>query len=72
MIMLPDTTIIFQASGITRNVFSNMVFCYSAKVTSGSIILLPKEESVSIHWGTSSILEANLDGYRKLLQISQV
>ena len=72
MMMLSGTTIIFQASGITRNVFFSMIYCYSAKVTSGSIILLPKEESVSIHWGTSSILKANLDGYRKLLQISQV
>ena len=49
-----------------------MIYCYQKKVELGSIILLPKDESVTIEWGTSSILQANLIAYRRLLEINQV
>ena len=58
---------------ISINKFSNHIInCYSSEVRLGSIILLPKDESVEIVWGASSILKANLIGYRRLLEVNQV
>ena len=36
------------------------------------MFLIPKEESVDVTWGTVSILDANLLGYRKLLEATKV
>merc|ERR1719167_1085671 len=71
----PDNHHVFHldktATDKTRKTFSNIINCYSTKVSSGNIILLPKEVSVAIQWGTSSILKANLIGYRSLLKMNQ-
>jgi len=61
-----------KASDKTRKVFSSIIHCYSNEIRSGSISLVSREESVSIEWGTSSILQANMLVYRKLLEINQV
>ena len=61
-----------QASNQTRRVFSQVIECYSEKATTGKIVLIPQNESISIEWGTKSILEANLINYRKLLTFNQV
>jgi len=71
----PDNHHVFhldkKATNKMRKTFSNIINCYSTKVSSGNIILLSKEESVAIQWGTSSILKANLVGYRSLLKMNQ-
>ena len=61
-----------KATEHTRRVYSNLITCYSSKLTTGKIDFVPKEESIPITWGTSSILQANLMGYRKLLALNQV
>ena len=61
-----------QASEQTRNIFSSIISCYSTKTTTGKMVLLSKEESVPIRWGSDSILTANLYAYQKLLEINQV
>ena len=62
----------FKVSNETRKVFSQVIGCYSEKTTTGKIVLIPQNESISIEWGTKSILEANLINYRKLLTFNQV
>ena len=63
---------VFKADEHTRMVFSKLISCYKTKVTTGNIFLIPKEESIAIVWGSPSILQANLKGYRKLLNLNQV
>ena len=52
--------------------YSNLINCYSKKITAGAMFLIPKEESVDVTWGTVSILDANLLGYRRLLESTKV
>ena len=61
-----------QVSNVTRNVFCQVIGCYSEKATTGKIVLIPHNESVPIEWGTKSILEANLINNKKLLTFNQV
>ena len=61
-----------KVSNETRNVFSQVIGCYSEKATTGEIVLIPQNESIPIEWGTKSILQANLINYKKLLTFNQV
>jgi hypothetical protein len=57
-----------NADDLYKNAINNLIQCYSLKVKNGAIFTLSDDESVSVKWGSNTMLEADMKCLKKLLQ----
>ena len=61
----------YKAPENVRKNVESLVRCYETKLNQGEIFVFPKNESISVHWGEMSVLDADMKCQSKLLKFNE-